>query len=80
MDHCAEREKLQSAWTDRSNRVVELQEQRLAAVHRGDVSFHRFDSKIQKAQEAEAEAEQAYHVHLDQHGCSAEPGTEGALK
>jgi len=66
---CAEREKLLSAWTDSANRLAELQEKRLAALNSGQVDSKRFDSKIRKAEEAEAMAEQLYRKHLAEHGC-----------
>jgi hypothetical protein len=66
---CAERQKLVSAWVDSANQLAELQEKKLAALKSGQVDFNRFDTKIRKAEEAEATAEQLYREHLDQHGC-----------
>ncbi len=66
---CSERDKLLSAWTDRSNRLSELEERKLAAINNGDVGFGRFDCKIRKAKETEDQADQAYHRHLNEHGC-----------
>ena len=69
MIQCAVREKLLFIWTDILNRLAELQQRRQAAIKSRDVRFRPFDSRIRRAKNAEAAAEQMYREHLAEHGC-----------
>ncbi len=67
---CGERERLESALNDASNRQEELANHKLAKIRSGEPDHARFDSKIATATERVNRAQQSLQAHKDGHGCS----------
>jgi len=51
-------------------RLAELRDKKLAAINNRQIGSNQFDHKIQKAEETEEKAEQAYRDHVTNHGCA----------
>jgi hypothetical protein len=69
LQQCPERKRLVREWTDCSNRLSKLEDEKLAAIRNANPDLISFEAKLRVAKAADVEACRAHHQHVNEHEC-----------